>query len=141
LGTSRPSDAATRGHPQGGIERAPVRVATSPRRAVTNRLDEQVAEQLVGVWDAGLRDSLDGVADDAGRGLPAKALRGTAEGRAPLVKREAHAAACGTYARADRLGSSRPPAPDLWVRNWFMQLAGTHEDAPEAVKSGETSCG
>ena len=42
--------------------------------AGVDRLDEQVAEQLVGVGDAGVGDAHGGVADDGGGGLGAEAL-------------------------------------------------------------------
>jgi hypothetical protein len=66
------SGALTCGHPQGAVEPgAVVGVATGPRGAFTDRLDEQVAQPRVRVRDAGLGDPLDGVTDDGGRNLPA----------------------------------------------------------------------
>jgi hypothetical protein len=57
-------------------DRPPYRdpVATDPRGAHIDRLDQQVTEHPVGVRDAGLGDALHGIADDGGRGLPAEAV-------------------------------------------------------------------
>ena len=97
------SGALTCGHPQGAVEYgAAVGVVPTPPRAFTDRLDEQVAQHRVRVRDAGLCDPLDGVTDDGGRNLPAKALGG-----GPDTARETAgpAAASGTWAKAERLCS------------------------------------
>ncbi len=60
----------------GGIDHAADPVATDPRRAHIDRLDQQVTEHPVGVRHAGLRDSLHGIVNDGGRRLPAETLVG-----------------------------------------------------------------